>query len=1317
MADQDPQAVARILYYAQEKYFNYVVQVTNIELSKHANDPVLQFFKGFGTLLLGRIQEGISLLENARKRHVDVSLCCLLGLIYAHKRCENVDSSAVLDLETKLKETRKTAGSNALYYAGMFLWLMNRNDKAKEYVDKMLKVSNGAREGLVLKGWIYVTCDKAHAVKKSIKYLDEGIQDNTDIFGMMGKAKYFMVQQNYSGALEIVSQLVVTFPFFTPALVIKMRLHLALQDWEQTVEESKRILSKDPNDIDGLQYMVINHLTMTGNKVLALQMLREFIDALELKEPQRSELHLQKMFVISRLCGKNQDILREVYEFIKDSGGNVISSDAHYANELGYLLILQGNWKEASMWYRKASELDENTADSLTGVIWCQVLGGKLEEAEQQLEFLKEVQQSIGKSSVLAYLQAVIASRKNKNEQAACAFLNEAAELHFSALHGLPLSIEYYEKLNPMFLIEIVKEYLIFCPKQPRLPGQVLSSLLKQATIILNPLVKATPGMIEPLFLMAQVKYLSGELETAQGTLQRCLELDPTSTDANLLMAQIHLSQGNIKECVHSLEIGVSYNFQLRDSPWYHFIKARALNKAGEYPEAIKVLKMLISLPQMKGETKKGQGSCITMSEQVSIYLELAEALRLNGELHEATKIMQDAINEFNGTSEEIRVTVANVDLALSKGEVDLALTMLRNITPNQPYYTEVKEKMAQIYLQVRKDKRLYIGCYCELCENMPSPHTSLLLGDAYMNIQEPEKALEVYEAAQKKNPLDATVARKIGKAFVYTHQYNKAINYYEVALKMSEQDFLCHDLADLLLKLKKFGKAEKVLNQALDHDPVDDLPSMKKDVKNLMLLAKIYETTKRGEVVLETLNMAYDVQQRILKRVRVEQPELIPPQKQVLLMICVQFAEFYRAEKEYEKALKYYTEALSCVPSDSKIMLELAQLYLMQEDTDQCEHYCTLLLQDDDSSEIGTMMMANLMFRKEEYEEAISLYRNVLEKNPDNFSVMESLIDLLRRSGKLDEATPFFELAKKKSSRTPLEPGYNYCMGLYCWHMMQPNQALKFFNKARKDSEWGQKALSHMIQICLNPDNDIIGRDTLGNQNTMDTSNLKEKRESEQHGIRTAEKLLKEFYPHSQEGQNQVEMLQSYCLMATRETHNVEKALKVFTEMCQNERDSVSAILAMSQAYMLLKNSLKARIQLKRLMKAKWTLTEAEDLERCWVLLADIYAATGKFDYATELAKRSLRHNKSCCKAYECLGYIAEKENAYKDAAANYELAWKYSHQANPAVGFKLAFNYLKDKRYVEAIDVCHDVLKACPDYPKIREEILEKAQTAIKP
>jgi tetratricopeptide repeat protein 21B len=49
--------------------------------------------------------------------------------------------------------------------------------------------------------------------------------------------------------------------------------------------------------------------------------------------------------------------------------------------------------------------------------------------------------------------------------------------------------------------------------------------------------------------------------------------------------------------------------------------------------------------------------------------------------------------------------------------------------------------------------------------------------------------------------------------------------------------------------------------------------------------------------------------------------------------------------------------------------------------------------------------------------------------------------------------------------------------------------------------------------------------------------------------------------------------------------------------------------------------------------------------------------------------------------------------------------------------VGYKLAFNYLKARRHVEAIEVCAQVLKACPDFPKIRKDVLEKARAGIKP
>jgi tetratricopeptide repeat protein 21B len=94
----------------------------------------------------------------------------------------------------------------------------------------------------------------------------------------------------------------------------------------------------------------------------------------------------------------------------------------------------------------------------------------------------------------------------------------------------------------------------------------------------------------------------------------------------------------------------------------------------------------------------------------------------------------------------------------------------------------------------------------------------------------------------------------------------------------------------------------------------------------------------------------------------------------------------------------------------------------------------------------------------------------------------------------------------------------------------------------------------------------------------------------------------------------------------------------------------------------------------------------------------------------ASELLRRVLQHNKACTKAYEYAGYIAEKDQAYRDAANQYEYAW------NPTIGYKLAFNYMKGKRHADAIDVCQQVLKIQPDYPRIHKEILEKSRNNLR-
>ena len=48
----------------------------------------------------------------------------------------------------------------------------------------------------------------------------------------------------------------------------------------------------------------------------------------------------------------------------------------------------------------------------------------------------------------------------------------------------------------------------------------------------------------------------------------------------------------------------------------------------------------------------------------------------------------------------------------------------------------------------------------------------------------------------------------------------------------------------------------------------------------------------------------------------------------------------------------------------------------------------------------------------------------------------------------------------------------YNYHLISIFRYAGNPNNALKLFNKSRRDTEWGQRSIYNMIEICLNPDN-----------------------------------------------------------------------------------------------------------------------------------------------------------------------------------------------------------------------------------------------------
>lgn len=348
------------------------------------------------------------------------------------------------------------------------------------------------------------------------------------------------------------------------------------------------------------------------------------------------------------------------------------------------------------------------------------------------------------------------------------------------------------------------------------------------------------------------------------------------------------------------------------------------------------------------------------------------------------------------------------------------------------------------------------------------------------------------------------------------------------------------------------------------------------------------------------------------------------------------------------------------------------------------------------------------------DFESAAYHFSQLLLSQPTYWTALARLIEVNRRSGTTWNAAEFVKRGEQNCAQPEQEAGLNFCKGLYEWYMGNPNTALRLFNNARKDAEWGKQAIFNMIEICINPDGDLPNEAQIEGQ-------TEEVRESQMMALRTAERLLKELQPRPGAMDNETlnyKLLDNFIILAMKQKHLAEQALQSISNIAgQDEyRDHVGPILGLATAYVMLKQSQRAKNQLKRVAKNAWSFEDAEYLERCWLLLADQYLQAGKLDMASELLTRVLEHNRSCVKAWEMCGLISEKEAVPKVAAGHYEKAWKFSGKSKQAIGYRLAYNFMKAKRYPDAIDVCQQVLKINPAFLAIKKDILDKSRNNLK-
>lgn len=1297
-------ALVSIQFYAREKYWHHIIDTATEEL-RRGIDPVLTFWKSYGLFRENSVVEAIRELESvSKKREVQFPACVAL-MIY-HKRCKVVDEEAISKLKSQTKDLKTNAPDSAILLACQLFCQIGMPEKAKGLIGELLQRNPENLNFLMAYGWIEIFA--SGDINEAMAAFDQVLEESGDVAytkfldALLGKIKLLEIQKDYKNMVEYLNDLLVKVPRFVPGLIEKLKAQVLIGNWDDIVESVQRILLASPRNIEALRIWVFFSLAREASIDVAVEKLKELRLALLQKEPKNPLLYIEIIKPITRIAGRKPQILEQCLTIAQEA--KKLGSHSEVLLEVGETLRLLGDYKAAMQVFTEASQLDASNSQAINRNVWCKILQGNYTEASQQMEFLLEVEENSNRSAELTFIASMLKWRKDQDKKESLRLLEETLSLHIAASKQMSPSLEFYSRLNPDFLLEISREHLQYLGLKPLSKTAKAPPYLVRVTKLLETITKQIPGIIEGHLMLAKARYIANDHLSAQRYINISLQLDPDCIDALILSSLISLQGGQYTSAYSALEQALARNFLIRENPLFMLVKGQVEMKQKKFPEAVKTFEAAMGLQGIRsgGDVKRTGMLSISEEDRGMVFANLAVSYAEIGEIAKASRIMGEAIGEFAGTSVEVIIVLANSEIALKKGDIKQALNILNGIQPDSQNYKEAKIAQGEIYLNKMSNRRLYAKCYYDIVQSEESVENYLFLGEALMRIQEPEESIKVYEKALRQKPDDLFLTKEIGRALVLTHDYTRAIQYYESAVRNDpKKSELLTDLANLYLRLKDYQSANLILEQALKKEP-NDIASMREAAQNYLLQAQVFlKSNKGGQQVMgpiieaaNALKNAGILQKDLLASARDMSAEQLQIERKNCSKIYFHLGQYFEhREKAFPQAISFYNESLSHDDMNMKALISVSHLYEKQGDHQKCLQYCNRVLRIDPANEEASTLMADVQLQATSVEDALETYKKLLENKSDQYTILAKLIFTLRRVGKL---SIFEDLLKNAERKKISQAGLAFCKGLFHRFSGNVKEALEEFNKSRSDIVYGVPSLERMIEIYLNPDDDII------------QGNFKLSLEN----IAAAESLLEELLMKANGLKPLV--LRSLVSISKGKKDLTEKSLETLTGIFEVNQTYVPAIIAYAIGKQSINREADSKSMLRNFTKIPYTVEFAEDFEKGWLMLSQIFIDSDAKDAASELLQKCLKYNQSCGKAKEMLGMIKESEAKYAEASSYYESAWNLSKTAS--IGFRLAFNYMKSKKYVQAIDISKEVLHIYPDYPRIKSEILDKCRTLLR-
>lgn len=220
-----------------------------------------------------------------------------------------------------------------------------------------------------------------------------------------------------------------------------------------------------------------------------------------------------------------------------------------------------------------------------------------------------------------------------------------------------------------------------------------------------------------------------------------------------------------------------------------------------------------------------------------------------------------------------------------------------------------------------------------------------------------------------------------------------QAVEQYKLALDADPDSRMLQDgLADLYFKIGRVRDAVSVAQAQIAKDP--------DDVDAHTLLGKIY---------LRSLGDMQTAQSQQMLQLAIQEYEKLAQLKPNDVETHLLLGQLYSVDHDSVKAEAQFKAAQSIDADSEDVVLNLAQLYNNQGDTERAVQVLNGVPVDDRTSRIEVALGASYDQLKKS-KDAIAAYRRALDQDPDNPDIERSLANSLMDDGQLDEALKLFK-------------------------------------------------------------------------------------------------------------------------------------------------------------------------------------------------------------------------------------------------------------------------------------------------------------------